>query len=82
MDAFQEATEQFGKRHAIGTTTPQDAYRCFENTLYVYEDTHSVDAACAACEHEHPSDAYDAILERIESKYTKQQLHTCAAAVR
>ena len=33
MDALQEAAEQFGKRHAIGATTPQDAYRCFENTL-------------------------------------------------
>lgn len=86
-----------------------------ENTLYVYEDTHSVDAkldiiaeamgyaklliahtnkedavvysfaernldpavldevdtACAAYEHEHPSDAYDALLERIEVSYTK-----------
>lgn len=86
-----------------------------ENTLYVYEDTHGidakldiiveamgyaklliahtnkedavvysfaernldpkvfdeVDAACAAYEQEHPSDAYDAILERIESKYAR-----------
>ena len=86
-----------------------------ENTLYVYEDTKSIDAkldiiveamgyaklliahtnkedavvysfaernldpkvfdevdeGCAAYELEHPSDSYDAILERIESKYAK-----------
>lgn len=33
MEALQQAAEQFGKRHAIGAATPQDAYRCFENTL-------------------------------------------------
>ena len=30
-----------------------------------------VDEACAAYEQEHPSDTYDAILERIESKYAR-----------